>query len=616
MYEGRRAMRGFWSRQYVGMHADLSAAFGQRYALAVRHFLRNGVREGRIGVVGGSPLERVGIFYLGWHGLASSAQRYVAAWGGQPGTVADVLARRGRLADLLESRGLLGHAGWFHYQQTPQAGFYSLYRRRPGAAPYVFGGVPVLDSADTAGITRRHADQLTAARIDYVAVDSTNLPSFSDSADVLELRPLEVLFEEWAAWRQAGRATPQIAVWAAIPTGADLYLRYLDLYNQPSYQGLVLRDPYSGKKVFFAVDRDGMRADPAIVAAVQCNTNGAACRNDVVVVKMWGLSPQATLAQGAWDWMAPCRGPSGGFVTSIDAGTPCNQAFTAGSPIGSALSVSSSYQIYYASLPGGASGSRGGLTMKKQFDRAFALHPDYLFVNEWNELVAQPQPNTGHPAAISMGLEHDQGPSAVNGRSLWVDGYGAGFSRDIEPTTDRGTLLYDTLGSCLRVYRSGRARCDVGEACCQRDDDLFPMWSLRLREQDSLLTPNRAERDALVGGGVWRELCAPFGAWLPFCGGGADAGSGAGPFYTSRWPVGPALLRCLTANGHHFFSTSPTCEGQRAEGPIGYVASAPTVELPRPLVRCFNPATGMFTHTFLGSCPSGYGSPALIGYVR
>src|SRR5262249_18935101 len=192
----------------------------------------------------------------------------------------------------------------------------------------------------------------------------------------------------------------QRGVWDGIPTGANLYQRYLNLYNQPEYQSLVLRDPYSGKKVFYAVDRDGMRVDPGILAAIQCNSNGAACRNDIVVVRMWGLSSQALLAQGAWDWMAPCRTSTGAWVTSIDAATSCTQAFPAGSPIGSAISVSSSYQTYYASLPGSAAGSRGGLTMKKQFDRAFALHPDYVILDGWNEFVAQPQPNTGHPAAI------------------------------------------------------------------------------------------------------------------------------------------------------------------------------------------------------------------------
>jgi hypothetical protein len=141
------------------------------------------------------------------------------------------------------------------------------------------------------------------------------------------------------------------------------------------------------------------------------------------------------------------------------------------------------------------------------------------------------------------------------------------------------------------------------------------MWSLRARESDSLLTPHRGERDGLVAGGVWRELCSPFGDWLPFCRGGSDSVKGATPFYVSRWPVGPTLYRCIGAGGRHFVSTAASCEGQRVEGPIGFVAAGPSIELPRPLFRCRNPATGLFSHSLLGGCPSGEDA-MLLGYVR
>jgi len=56
----------------------------------------------------------------------------------------------------------------------------------------------------------------------------------SCQGDVLELRPTEVLFEEWAKLRVAGTPTPQIAVWANIPSfsaqnrTATLWQYYLD----------------------------------------------------------------------------------------------------------------------------------------------------------------------------------------------------------------------------------------------------------------------------------------------------------------------------------------------------------------------------------------------------
>ncbi len=76
--------------------------------------------------------------------------------------------------------------------------------------------------------------------VDYVNVDATNLPQVSHpQADVIQIRPVEVLFDEWARLRAAGVRTPAIAMWPTIPTGADCFRRYLALYNQyPSLYSL------------------------------------------------------------------------------------------------------------------------------------------------------------------------------------------------------------------------------------------------------------------------------------------------------------------------------------------------------------------------------------------
>lgn len=48
---------------------------------------------------------------------------------------------------------------------------------------------------------RRHAQQLVAAGVDHVIVDMTNLPFYTATSDAIQLRPFEVLVEEWAALR-------------------------------------------------------------------------------------------------------------------------------------------------------------------------------------------------------------------------------------------------------------------------------------------------------------------------------------------------------------------------------------------------------------------------------
>jgi len=51
------------------------------------------------------------------------------------------------------------------------------------------------------GTLARHAQQLVAAGVDHVLVDMTNMPFYSPTADAIQLRPFEVLVEEWAALR-------------------------------------------------------------------------------------------------------------------------------------------------------------------------------------------------------------------------------------------------------------------------------------------------------------------------------------------------------------------------------------------------------------------------------
>jgi hypothetical protein len=69
------------------------------------------------------------------------------------------------------------------------------------------------------------------------------------SPDAIQVRPAEVLFETWAAFRQQGVQTPSISIWQTCPPGGTLWQNALNLYN--TYPDLVYKDPVSGKKVFF-----------------------------------------------------------------------------------------------------------------------------------------------------------------------------------------------------------------------------------------------------------------------------------------------------------------------------------------------------------------------------
>lgn len=405
-----------------------------------------------------------------------------------------------------------------------------------------------------------------------------------------------------------------------------MWQNQLQLYNNATYQDLILK--WNGKKVFFVPQTS---VDASIVAAVQSNGG----RNDIVVVYMWAEFGVAEFEKGLWAFFSP-NTINGQYTTSVAVGPttdggvppPAGQYVTTNSPLGASVTASPSYQLSYASLPFAAAGKYGGLTFKRQFGSVIAAPAGtHVFMSSWNELIAQPQPNhfkSQH--ALSMGFNATRG-----GRSLWVDSFGAALSRDIEPTVAGGAGYYSIMSSCLRVTAMARAGavsgCTVaGEECCAlaaASDSWSNTWALTdPAGADALLTVDANELHVLTGQG-WHAACNPYnGPAGTFCvdpslaSAPNDPRAVQGPFAMLATP-GPgraALYRCITADGHHFFSPSSTCEGQTVEHVLGYTASAPTTETPRSLRRCRQNA--LYTHALDAACPAGYVDEGMYGYVR
>lgn len=433
----------------------------------------------------GSLLPPVGILYEVWHGFTATTYGNISQQGGTPLSVEDVLrAPNGTysLFDVLDKYGARSAADNFFYQEQPVGGYYCLYRHRDGEE----GLIPDCDGISATAA--RHAAELTSLGVSYVAVDATNLGTPSREAEVIQVRPAEVLFEEWAALRRAGVTTPAITAWQRAEAGATLWQGWLDLYNNASYDGLTARAPPNapggagGKKIFFVPSG----ADAGIVANI--TSNGG--RNDVVVVPMWANDHKG--GQGEWAFMAPCTngssvnaGAAATYTTSVigqgRGASACYQQIALGSPLGSSLSFSPSYQLMYGSVPFSSANKYDGLTFKRQWatlwevvgaalDSAAAVSaspsstesapgegaaqaltgalPDNLFLSSYNEWTSQPQPNRyPQPWAISMGMWGDNESS-----SLFVDTYGTSLSRDIEPSArEGGDAIFNILASCLRV---------------------------------------------------------------------------------------------------------------------------------------------------------------------
>lgn len=209
-----------------------------------------------------------------------------------------------------------------------------------------------------------------------------------------------------------------------------------------------------------------------------------------------------------WSFFAPCLvndtdTPSGlQYTTSVAAPdlTPCRRPLTVGSPLGTQMSVSPSYQLGHTSLPLASAGKLAGFTIKKMFASVFQRRPENIFLSDWNAFAQAGESNPYPRGQVpSQGLGMDGALDPESGQ-LFTDTYGSSLSRDIAPSRGSGTLYYDIVASCIRVARlqaaglpvlghatgaSPRAACSVqGEQCCEFDPAVeawVTAWSVRAR---------------------------------------------------------------------------------------------------------------------------------------
>ena len=357
--------------------------------------------------------------------------------------------------------------------------------------------------------------------------------------------------------------------------------------------------------MLFVVANDAM--DAGLLAEV--------ASRGVLAVPLWGNLGEEPLARGWAGWMQPCT-TGADFTTLVSPSTPCDQWYTTTSPLGTVLSASRSYQVGYASLPLQAAGRLEGLTFQKQMETAFAVQPDVLLLNAWNEHIAQPQPN---PYGGQAELRQSMGETGHGDDTrdwLWVDMYGAEFDRDFEPTVEDGGAGLTLLQSCLRVWRTGARSCsNPHEACCQLGAGRTMVHSVRVRggvtTGDHVPTVEYGEVAELVSTGAWEEVCNPHYGPPGLCGGGTTPD---GPFQlhpadgAGRVPI----YRCYSG-ADHFLSPDAGCEGRTTERLLGYADGTRTTAMPRALLRCYG---AVHLHALDAPCPDGSTAESVLGYVR
>jgi len=281
------------------------------------------------------------------------------------------------------------------------------------------------------------------------------------------------------------------------------------------------------------------------------------------------------------------------------------------SPLGTQMSVAPSYQLNFGSLPFGAPGKLRGRTFVLQFHNAIAAQPDHIFLSSFNEFIAQPQQNPYKSinTAFSVGVPWD--PERFN---LWVDTWGSEYSRDIEPSVQRGDDDYQLMKSCLRVLRSGAYDCsNNSELCCSIISS--QMYTNVFAYVSSLNNDHRLSTTLLAS--PWQQQCTPFTGPTTFCVNTDLTQGQGGPFILWSQPFDSdaiALYSCKTAD-LHFFSPRGDCEGQQMDELLGFMSPVRTSEMPRGLIRCYDHTNGIHFHSLDLPCPNGE-EESLLGYVR
>ena len=146
-----------------------------------------------------AAMPKVGIMYEGWHAPAVQAIEDCVGCA-RPLTIEAVLRSNGTksLADAYATVNTSISQG-FHFHTEPlHDSFYCMYRKRASDA---HGATGLRDCRGIGATAARHAALLSAANITFVVADSTNIQSDSEFGDAIQLRPFEVLAEEWHALR-------------------------------------------------------------------------------------------------------------------------------------------------------------------------------------------------------------------------------------------------------------------------------------------------------------------------------------------------------------------------------------------------------------------------------
>jgi len=136
-----------------------------------------------------------------------------------------------------------------------------------------------------------------------------------------------------------------------------------------------------------------------------------------------------------------------------------------------------------------------GYNFQEGLNRALEIDPSFIFITQWNEWLA---------ARFPKALDWDPGSQNVPAGGLFYDAYTAEFSRDIEPSREKGLNdnYYYQLAAAIRTYKGVRKAPAVSKTKAISIDGNFEDWAdVNPEFRDDI--GDKADRDCIgIGKGL------------------------------------------------------------------------------------------------------------------
>ena len=244
-------------------------------------------------------------------------------------------------------------------------------------------------------VLRKHAEMLAAAGVDVLFFDCTN-GSFTWRESY------RALCETFMEARRDGVQTPQIAFmlafWPSVESRTAIIDIYNDLYKPAEYEELFFK--WEGKPLIMAY--------PEMLADVEGDAEQTAINREIRNYftfrpgqPVYNVGPQRP---DHWGWLEIY--PQHGFAPKKDGGfeqatVGVSQNWTAHNGL-SAMNMPGAFGRSYTAKAGHSKDKEAvalGLNFQEQWERAFEIDPDLIFITGWNEWIMgrfdvwQNQPN-------------------------------------------------------------------------------------------------------------------------------------------------------------------------------------------------------------------------------